>query len=253
MKKFYKKSSLFRKFLVCLGVALPLLWLSAGMPEARQAEAHANSSASGADDILLLGKPSSVSELVTRWHPTEELDELRLVILEDKIRELLSCYPRFIDPQEQEHLARMLVAEGQRTGIDPLFLAAVIRVESAFSTDAVSNKGARGLMQVMPATAEELATKLGIDWIGPQQLHDPEINVRMGVYYLQWLLSLYAGDYKFALTAYNRGPASVGFIVRQHGKLKFRFTEYFRKINNTYRLYVLRSLAGPGAAILHMG
>lgn len=225
-----------------LGVALALVWLSVGVTEAHQEEDPWNSP-SGTNDILLLREPRSVSRLVADWHPNRVLLEVERRALFERIDRILSRYPRFIGPGERMRLAQMLVSEGQRTGIDPVFLAALIRVESAFSPEAVSCKGARGLMQVMPATGREVARKLGIEWAGDHQLHDLELNVRLGVFYLDRLLDYYAGNYKFALTAYNRGPGNVRHIVRRHGVLKREFTAYFRRIQSFYRGY-LRTL-GP--------
>jgi len=191
-----------------------------------------------AGDILLTSGIRSTETLATEFNPGEVLTEVGQNVLADSLETLFSKFPRRILPAERERLAKMLVEEGQRAGIDPLFLAAVIRVESAFYSGAISNKGAMGLMQVMPET-------------GPEQLHDLETNVRLGVYYLDQLLEMYKGNYKFALTAYNRGPTNVRFIVRRHGKLEARFTEYYRKIRQTYRAY-LRSIDGLSSAFLKL-
>jgi hypothetical protein len=230
------KSVLRRRFLLPLGVALALYWLVTGVTEAHQEGAFQTSS-SGSRDILLLDQPRSTRQLVAEWQPNEVLLEVERLVLVEKIHRILARYPRFISPEDQRRLAQMLVLEGQRTGIDPVFLAALIRVESIFSSHAISRKGARGLMQVMPATGEEVARKLGIVWTGPHQLHDLEVNVRLGVFYLDLLLDYYAGNYKFALTAYNRGPGRVRQIVHRHGALKNEFTDYFRRIQWFYRGY----------------
>jgi soluble lytic murein transglycosylase-like protein len=242
MRNLLLKSVLHRRFLIPLGVALALVWMLAGVTEAHQ-EASFEVSSSGTRDILLLDGSKSTRQLVADWQPTEVLYEVERLALLERINRILARYPRFISPKDQERLAQMLVFEGQRTGIDPVFLLALIRVESAFSRDAVSRKGARGLMQVMPATGEEVARILGIEWIGPHQLHDLEFNVRLGVFYLDCLLDYYPGNYQFALTAYNRGPFNVRHIVRRHGSLKPEFTGYFRRIQSFYRGY-LRTL-GP--------
>jgi hypothetical protein len=242
MRNLLVKSILHIRFLLPLGVALTLVWVLAGVTEAHQ-EASFEISSSGTRDILLLDGPRSPRQLVADWQPCEVLYEVERLALLERINRILSRYPRFISPQDREQLAEMLVDEGQRTGIDPVFLAALIRVESAFSPCAVSRKGARGLMQVMPATGEEVARKLGIEWNGPNQLHDLETNVRLGVFYLDFLLEYYAGNYKFALTAYNRGPFNVSRIVRRHGSLKREFTGYFYRIQSYYRGYL--RILGP--------
>jgi soluble lytic murein transglycosylase len=240
MRNLLLKSVLHRRFLVPLGVALALVWMLAGVTEAHQ-DTSFEFSSSGSRDILLLDGPKSTRQLAADWQPNQLLYEVERMALLERINQILARYPRFISPDERNQLAQMLVFEGQRTGIDPVFLLALIRVESAFSRQAVSRKGARGLMQVMPATGEEVARKLGIEWNGPHQLHDLETNIRLGVFYLDFLLEYYAGNYKFALTAYNRGPFNVSRIVRRHGSLKREFTGYFHRIQAFYRGY-LRTL-----------
>jgi soluble lytic murein transglycosylase-like protein len=211
----------------------------------------AGTSTDGAPDILLLSGSRPLEQLAASFQPEQRLREMRAKVLRDSIRRVLARYPHFLAPHEQRRLSRMLLDEGQRHRIDPLFLAALIRVESAFSAEAVSNKGARGLMQVMPATGAEMAQRLGLEWFGPHGLHDPEYNVRLGTYYLRRLLDRYQGSYRRALTAYNRGPRNVRFIERRYGRLQPRFTDYFRKILHIYRDYQ-RSL-GPSGNLLQTG
>jgi soluble lytic murein transglycosylase len=249
MKEKKNNKVLFPKTILSVSVALVLMAVLVTVCVAGSSRGS-HSLNSMARDIVFVGQPRS-AQLATHWNPSEVLDEVRQVVMVDQLKDLFAQFPRRISPSERDRLARMLVVEGYKSGIDPLFLAAVIRVESAFYSGAVSDKGARGLMQVMPTTGEEVARRIGLQWTGPNQLHDLETNVRLGVYYLEWLLNRYSGNYKFALTAYNRGPTNVGTIVRRHGKLKPQFTEYFRKIQQTYQEY-LRSLEGPGSALLHV-
>ncbi|GAB4271366.1 MAG: lytic transglycosylase domain-containing protein [Deferrisomatales bacterium] len=90
--------------------------------------------------------------------------------------------------------------ESERHGLDPNLVRAVIFVESGEDPHAVSPKGARGLMQLMPGTAREL----GVD--DPLR---PRDNVRGGVAYLAWLVERFDGRLDLALAAYNAGPAAV--------------------------------------------
>ncbi len=103
-------------------------------------------------------------------------------------------------------LARVIVSTSYRYQIDPLFLAAVIKSESAFDTHAVSQKGARGLMQLMPRTAEWIAKSKGLK---PRPLSDVAYNIQIGIEYLRHLKREYDDNVLFALVAYNWGPGHV--------------------------------------------
>ncbi|MEJ2765526.1 murein transglycosylase [Photobacterium sp. MCCC 1A19761] len=88
-------------------------------------------------------------------------------------------------------------------------MMALARQESALNVDAVSPVGARGLMQLMPATAEETARKLGRSYEGKGSLLDPGVNIRLGSGYLKMMLEQYDNNRIFAFAAYNAGPGRV--------------------------------------------
>jgi soluble lytic murein transglycosylase-like protein len=106
-------------------------------------------------------------------------------------------------------VAETVVAEAERHGLDWELVLAVIRIESAFYNFARSEAGALGLMQIMPATGEELASELGIAWRGEETLFNPVTNVRMGTAYLRYLYRTF-GRWDRALAAYNWGPGEIG-------------------------------------------
>jgi hypothetical protein len=85
-------------------------------------------------------------------------------------------------PAEVRHLARVIAVEAHRAGLPPAFVLAVIDVESGGRNFAVSKVGARGLMQILPATGEFVAEQIGVPWRGPSTLFDPAANVRLGVW-----------------------------------------------------------------------
>ena len=116
-------------------------------------------------------------------------------------------------------LAAMAVAAARRHSLDPDLVRAVVAVESGFRSDAVSPKGAQGLMQLMPATARAL---------GVMDSFDPASNLDGGTRYLRALIQRYDGDLKRALAAYNAGE---GAVARHGGVPPYPETmAYVRKV-----------------------
>jgi soluble lytic murein transglycosylase-like protein len=110
-----------------------------------------------------------------------------------------------------------------RHNVDPNLVRAVVKVESNFNPNAVSRKGAMGLMQLMPSTARSLKVR---------NPFDPEQNVDAGVRHLKQLLESYGGDVKLTLAAYNAGS---GAVARSAGVPHFAETQnYVRRITNLY-------------------
>lgn len=93
--------------------------------------------------------------------------------------------------------------------LDPLLVAAVIKTESNFKPDALSPKGARGLMQIMPDTGKWIATQLGRADYQANDLLKPEVNIQMGCWYLASLYKEFHGDKVMVLAAYNGGRGNV--------------------------------------------
>lgn len=91
----------------------------------------------------------------------------------------------------------------------PAFLTAVIRSESSFRTDAESDAGARGLMQLMPDTAAWIARKLGVSDFTFDSMYDAETNIRFGAWYLNYLSGLFRGDPILVVAAYHAGQTTV--------------------------------------------
>ena len=105
-------------------------------------------------------------------------------------------------------VAETLVAEADRHDLDPALLLAVVQVESGGYNFARSSVGALGLMQLMPATGQELARSMGIAWHGSETLFDPQVNIKLGTAYLRQLSDRF-GSWEAALAAYNWGPGRI--------------------------------------------
>ena len=122
-----------------------------------------------------------------------------------------------------DEIDQSIVMAAARHNVDPNLVRAVIKVESNFNSNAVSNKGAMGLMQLMPQTARELKVK---------NPFDPEQNVDAGVRHLKYLLENYNGDVNLTLAAYNAGE---GAVRRSAGVPHYSETQnYVKRITNLY-------------------
>jgi soluble lytic murein transglycosylase-like protein len=123
----------------------------------------------------------------------------------------------------QEEIDSSIVMAAARHNVDPNLVRAVVKVESNFNSNAVSRKGAMGLMQLMPQTARSLNVK---------NPFDPDQNVDAGVRHLKHLLENYGGDVNLTLAAYNAGA---GAVARSSGVPHFAETQnYVRRITNLY-------------------
>jgi soluble lytic murein transglycosylase len=121
--------------------------------------------------------------------------------------------------------------------LDPALLAAVIYQESKFDAHVRSSSGAIGLMQLLPSTAQGIATHTGGSKFRTRDLDDPEINVRYGSWYLRHLLDKY-GDEHTALAAYNAGQNNVDKWRASGGGIRFSETRaYVDKVEGLKRIY----------------
>ncbi|MYA08469.1 MAG: lytic transglycosylase domain-containing protein [Holophagales bacterium] len=133
---------------------------------------------------------------------------------EDAIRDRMQSVP----------YGGLILSAAERHGVDPLLVAAIVQAESSFNTEAVSPRGALGLMQMMPTTAEQL---------GVADAYDPGQNLDAGVSYLAYLLRRFDDDLILALGGYNAGP---GAVDRFGGLPPFRETRGFA--NSVLRVYI---------------
>lgn len=127
--------------------------------------------------------------------------------------------------------------------VEPV-VAAVIQQESAGNPKAVSGKGARGLMQLMPATAKDIAKELGIE---DYDLEDPDVNILFGSYYLKKMLKEFDGDLELALTAYHSGPGRVKNLLKIHDATTLKeIRPYLGPVGRRYATDVITKLKKIG-------
>jgi hypothetical protein len=124
---------------------------------------------------------------------------------------------------DRDGAERLVREAAERHNVDPALVRAVVETESNWNSSAISRKGAVGLMQLMPTTAQRF---------GASEYYNPQQNVDAGVKYLKTLLERYDGNLDLALAAYNAGE---GAVDRAHGIPAFRETRsYVQKVQSAY-------------------
>ena len=128
---------------------------------------------------------------------------------------------------KKEHLFHLIILpEASRHEVDPALIKAIIMCESGYNPNAISKKGAKGLMQLMPLTAQAL---------GVEDAFNPKQNISGGVRYFKQLVNRFDGDVKLALAAYNAGSKKVRHY---QGVPPYKATHYYiKKVFKYYELY----------------
>lgn len=133
--------------------------------------------------------------------------------------------------EKMKALANSVYKESQEYDIDYRLVLAVVKVESNFNNEAISRRGARGLMQIKPSSAKSIARESGVEVKGAKCLHEPEKNIKIGVSYLSKLQGMF-DNMVSALHAYNAGPGKVKKADPENGAKTTAFT---RKVMNEYQ------------------
>src|SRR5207248_1752045 len=175
--------------------------------------------------------PAFVSNGLVYWSPTAHrwkpvrsayIRAARSAAAEVNQSQQLSSFVRG-KPFTQQEIDSAIDAAAARHNVDPSLVRAVIKVESNFNPNAVSPKGAMGLMQLMPQTARQLKVT---------NPFDPQQNVDAGVRHLKMLMENYGGDVSLSLAAYNAGA---GAVARSAGVPRFAETRnYVKRITQLY-------------------
>lgn len=153
---------------------------------------------------------------------------------------------------------RLVYASARRFGVDPLLVAALIRVESKGRAGVVSRRGAIGLMQLMPETARWAVGEMGLEQPDGVDLRAPATNIEIGTWYLAMLLRHYRGRMALALAAYNGGIGNVDRWRRTGvwngdpatvSRIPFGQTRLFvQSVDTTYTVYrLLYGVRGAGS------
>jgi soluble lytic murein transglycosylase-like protein len=132
-----------------------------------------------------------------------------------------------VSGRKAEHLYHMFIIQtASHYQVDPALIKAIIMAESGYNTKAVSKRGAKGLMQLMPQTAQSL---------GVEDIFNPRQNITGGVQYFKHLVNRFNGDVKLALAAYNAGSRNVR---NYNGVPPFKATRsYIKKVFMYYQIY----------------
>lgn len=103
----------------------------------------------------------------------------------------------------------LVVTAADENNVDPYLVFAIIRAESKYQTSAESSVGAKGLMQIMPETGAWIAEQKGLQGFKAEDLHDPEVNIKLGCWYLNSLNTQFNGNTALTVAAYNAGLGKV--------------------------------------------
>ena len=121
-------------------------------------------------------------------------------------------------------IANYVYTESRERELDYRLVLAVMKVESNFKQDAVSSKGARGLLQIKPSLGRGIAETLGVTWSSDRILHEPEKNIKFGVYHLSQLMEDF-DTLQWALYAYNSGSTKARELSARQKQPGLRFAK----------------------------
>lgn len=136
-----------------------------------------------------------------------------------------------------------VIENNTKTGIDPYLILSMIKTESNFNKNAKSSKDAKGLMQILESTKEDVAHLLDYQNLDDIDLYDPAVNIKVGIYYLDILIKRYDGNYYLAICAYNAGIGNVDRWIEDGILSKDLDTIYinspYKETNNYLRKVIL--------------
>ncbi len=171
-----------------------------------------------------LATPADKPECVQQAERTE-LQKANEAQQAAEVTALATRYQDLVDTPEERRIMKIVYKLAPQFGIQPGLAFAVIRAESNFNVNALSDKNAQGLMQLIPETAERFSVR---------KPFDAEQNIRGGLSYLRWLLAYFRGDVPLVLAAYNAGE---GTVDRFRGVPPYPETQgYIKRIQQVFSL-----------------
>ena len=170
--------------------------------------------------FIVVGVASLASADIYKYEDAQGVIHLTNVPIESGVKYVLIMREKriLLDRKLGDNISQyddLIVKASERHKIEPALIKAIIKAESNFNHRAVSRKGAKGLMQLMPATASSLQV---------QDSFHPENNIEGGVKYLRYLLNYFNGNLPLALAAYNAGENAV---IRHRGIPPYRETQVY--------------------------
>ena len=186
--------------------------------------------AGGAAELVFFPRRLTVPEMRLRGPARQPLSQ-------PEMEALLAKVAKTLDPALRAKLAEAVLTESVRAGYDPLFVLGLVSVESSFRLSASSERGASGLMQLMPSTFAWISARepdIGAEDYAAAE--DPVIDVRLAVRYIKWLEKRFHSRNE-ALMAYNAGPRRLTDHKRA-GEIPDNLLDYPRKVNREYRKFV---------------
>lgn len=191
------------------------------------------------------------NKIVESWFELRKDKKARSAVLAREAIKEMDLKPSFLSAAYKlaypRHWTEEINIAGEKLGLDPYFVIALIKEESHFDENAKSKTNATGLMQLMPNTANYMISKLSLDFPALATLDNPRTNIYLGCNYLRYLKDRFDNNDLFVTAAYNGGEGSVSKWIKQYGTEDYdEFIEnipfdetrhYVKKVFRSYHLY----------------
>lgn len=135
---------------------------------------------------------------------------------------------------QSKKIVETLISESKKHKIDPIFLVSIIKTESSFNPNARGTSGEIGLMQLLPATAKDIAFQISLPWKGHKTLENPINNIKIGAAYISQLRDLFERKPLRYISAYNSGPGRILKIEEGDKVPKFYKSKVLRNYESFY-------------------